>query len=119
MPDDGIVFVGQVAAELSEEDLVTLSGLWPHRPLVWQQHCAEVLGQARHTQAIALLMEFVDRAVPEVALAALETLRDFDPALFTEEQRQRVLSAIDSAQARPIGKLPSPRSRCVPGQAAA
>lgn len=47
----------------------------------------------------------VDGAVPDVALAALESLREFDPTLFTEEQRQRVLSSIDTAQARPIGQL--------------
>ena len=103
--DDGIVFVGQLAADLSEDDLAALSDIWPTRPLMWQKHCAEVLGRARHTRAIALLLELVDRAVPDVALAALETLREFDPALLTDDQRERVLKAIDATRALPIGKL--------------
>jgi len=103
--DSGVVFVGQLAADLTEEDLVGLRDLWPTRPLPWQQHCAEVLGQARHAQTIVLLLDMVDRAFPDAALAALESLRDFDPAMFTDGQRQRVLKSIASAQARPIGKL--------------
>lgn len=84
---------------------VALGGLWPQRPLPWQRHCAEVLGQARHTQTIALLLDMVERGAPDVSLAALESLRDFDQALLTDEQRQHVLDAIDAAQARPISQL--------------
>lgn len=103
--DSGVVFVGQLAADLDVEDLVALGELWPRRPPPWQKHCAEVLGQARHTQTIALLLGMVDRAAPDVSLAALESLRDFDQALLTDEQRQHVLDAIDAAQARPISQL--------------
>jgi hypothetical protein len=103
--DSGVLFVGQLAADLAEEDLLALGELWPTRSLPWQKHCAEVLAHARHAQTIGLLLDMVDRAVADVALTALESLRDFDPSLFTDEQRQRVLNSIDTAQARPIGRL--------------
>ena len=103
--DSGVVFVGKLAADLAVEDLVALGELWPKRPPPWQRHCAEVLGQARRTQTIALLLDMVDRAASDVSLAALESLRDFDQALLTTEQRQHVLDAIDAAQARPISQL--------------
>ncbi len=82
-----------------------LRELWPQPPLPWQKQCAEVLGQSRHTQTIALLLDMVNRAAPDVSLAALEALRDFDQALLTDEQRRHVLASIDAAQARPIGQL--------------
>lgn len=103
--DDGILFVGQIATELTNEDLQTLGHLWPHRTARWQLHCAEVLGLARHTQAIRLLLDLVDRAQPDVSLAALESLREFDPSLFTEEQHARIFTAVDTAAARPVGRL--------------
>jgi hypothetical protein len=103
--DEGIVTVSRLAAALSEEDLVTLGDLWSLRPLAWQKHCAEVLDQARHTQTVALLLDFIDRAVPDVALAALESLSEFDPALLTEAQRQRLIRAIETVQAHPTGPL--------------
>jgi hypothetical protein len=103
--DSGVVYMGKLAADLDAEDLVALRDLWPKRPPPWQRHCAEVLGQARRTETIALLLDMVDRGAPDVSLAALESLRDFDQALLTEEQRQHVLESIDAAQARPIGQL--------------
>jgi hypothetical protein len=60
---------------------------------------------ARRAEAIALLLDMVDRAMPDVSLTALETLREFDPNLFTDEQRKRVLDSIGTAQARPISQL--------------
>ena len=82
-----------------------LRDLWPKRPIPWQRHCAEVLGQARHPQTIPLLLDMVQRATPNVSLAALETLRDFDPALFSADQRELVLKALDAMQVRPVGTL--------------
>jgi len=103
--DSGVVFVGQLASDLDTEDLVALGDLWPMRPAPWQKHCAEVLGQARHTQCIVLLLGMVERGLPDVALAALESLREFDPALFTDEQRHRTMTYLEAMQAKPVGKL--------------
>ena len=103
--DDGILFVGQIAAELTDEDLVALGHLWPQRTARWQLHCAEVLGLARRTGSIRLLLGLVDRAQPDVSLAALESLREFDPSLFSEAQHRRIFSAVDAAKARPVGRL--------------
>lgn len=103
--DSGVVSLGQLAAALSDEDLVVLGVLWPMRPLRWQQHCAEVLGQARRAQAISLLLDMVERGSPEVSLTALETLREFDGSLFTAQQRQSLITSLEAAQALPIGDL--------------
>ena len=103
--DSGIAFVGQLAADLASEDVIALRDLWPNRPIPWQQHCAEVLGRARHLETVPLLVDMVQRATPDVSLAALETLRDFDPALLSEDQRELVLKAVNEMQARPVGTL--------------
>jgi hypothetical protein len=104
--DDAVVLVGSVAAKLSDDDLVGLSVIWPNRPLLWQQHCAEVLGwAARQDASIELLMSLVDQADPQVALAALESLREFHPARFTAEQTKAILAALRAMLARPVGPL--------------
>jgi hypothetical protein len=92
--DEAVVLVGSVAAKLSDDDLVGLSAIWPNRPLLWQQHCAEVLGWARQDASIELLISLVDQADPQVALAALESLREFHPARFTAEQTKAILAAL-------------------------
>jgi hypothetical protein len=66
--DDGVVLVGQLAGQLSDEELALLRAMWSDRPLLWQKHCAQVLGWARHGEAIEILMDQVDRAPQEVAL---------------------------------------------------
>jgi hypothetical protein len=103
--DDGVVLAGSVAAKLSDEDLAGLSAIWPRRPLVWQQRCAEVLGWARQDASIELLMSLVDQADPQVALAALESLREFHPARFTAEQTKAILAALRAMLERPVGPL--------------
>ena len=103
--EDGLIFVGQLVANLSGADLLELRSVWRKRPLLWQKYCAEVLDQARHGEALPLLMEMVDRGAPDVALAALESLRVFHPSLFSAAQTARVLAALESTQARPIGPL--------------
>ena len=91
--DDGVVLVGQMATKLSDDDLSGCAQLWPARPMLWQKHCAEVLDQARHAEAIELLADMVDKASPEVALAALESLSTVDPTLFSLPQNARILRA--------------------------
>ena len=103
--DDGAVVVGELAAKLSEEELSLLRVIWTDRPLPWQQRCAEVLGSARLDEAIELLMDMVASGKPDVALAALESLREFAPARFNPEQAKRILAAIKAALERPIGPL--------------
>jgi hypothetical protein len=103
--DDGLVFVGRLASKLSDDELALLGVIWSDRPLPWQKHCAEVMDQARHGQAIELLLDFVDRAKPEVALAALESLREFDPGLFGPERTKRILAALQAMLERPVGPL--------------
>ena len=103
--DEALVLVGSVAAKLSDDDLVGLSAIWPNRPLLWQQHCAEVLGWARQDASIELLMSLVDQADPQVALAALESLREFHPARFTAEQTKAILAALRAMLQRPVGPL--------------
>ena len=102
---DGVLYVGALAAKLSDEELALLRVIWPGRPLPWQKHCADVLDQARRGEALELLMDMVDRAGPEVSLGALESLSKFDPELFSAEQTTRILAAIDAALARPVGPL--------------
>jgi hypothetical protein len=102
---DGVLHVGALAAKLSDEELALLRVIWPGRPLLWQKHCAEVLDQARRGEALELLMDMVDRAGPEVTLAALESLSKFNPELFSPAQTARTLAAIDGALARPVGPL--------------
>ena len=103
--DDGVVYVGRLAAALSDDELALLGRIWTDRPLLWQKHCAEVLGQARHVGAIEVLLDFVDRAKPQVALAALESLSEFDPGLLTSAQASRIVAAIETLLARPVSPL--------------
>lgn len=103
--DNGVVLAGELAATLSEEELSLLRVIWADRPLLWQQHCAEVLGSARVDEAIELLMDMVAKGKPDVALAALESLREFTPARFNPEQAKRILAALDAGLERPIGPL--------------
>ena len=102
---DGVLFVGALAAKLSDEELALLRVIWPGRPLLWQKHCAEVLDQARRGEALELLMDMVGRAGPDVTLSALESLSKFDPELFSPAQTTRILAAIDAALLRPVGPL--------------
>ena len=103
--DEGVVSAGSIAAKLSDKDLAGLSALWPKRPLIWQQHCAEVLGWARQDASIELLMTLVEQADPQVAMAALESLREFHPARFTAEQTKAILAALHAMLERPVGPL--------------
>ncbi len=103
--DGGVVLAGELAARLSEEELSLLRMLWTDRPMPWQQRCAEVLGSARLDEAIELLMDMVAKGKPDVALAALESLREFVPARFSPEQATRILAALEAALERPIGPL--------------
>jgi hypothetical protein len=102
---DGVLFVGGLAAKLTDEELALLRVVWPSRPLLWQKHCADVLDQARRGEALELLMDMVDRAGSDVTLAALESLSKFDPGLFSREQTTRILAAIEATLARPVGPL--------------
>jgi len=103
--DDGVVRVGALAAKLSEEELGLLTVVWTDRPVLWQKRCAEVLGSARLDQAIELLIDMVNDGKPDVALAALESLREFAPARFTPEQTKRILTALDATLELPVGPL--------------
>ena len=103
--DDGVVAVGELAAKLSDEELALLRVILPDRPLLWQKHCAQVLGWARHGEAIEILMDLVDRAPQDVALAALESLSEFDPGLLTPVQTSRIVAAIEALLARPLAPL--------------
>lgn len=102
---DGVLFVGGLAAQLSDEELTLLRVIWPSRPLLWQKHCAEVLDQARRGEALEPLMDMVDRGAWEVALAALESLSGFDPTLFDPEQARNILAVIGVMLARPVAPL--------------
>ena len=103
--DDGVVVAGEFAAKLSDEELALVRVIWPDRPLLWQKHCAQVLGFARHAEAIEILTELVDRAPQDVALAALESLSEFDPGLLNPVQTSRLVAAIEALLARPLAPL--------------
>ena len=103
--DHGVVCVGRLASELSDDELALVGVIWSDRPLLWQKHCAQVLGQARHVGAIQVLMDFVDGAKPEVVLAALESLSEFDPGLLIPAQASRVKTAIEALLERPVAPL--------------
>ena len=103
--DERFNVAGELASKLSDEALGLLRAIWPRRPLLWQTRCAEVLGSARLDEAIELLMDMVSRAKPEVALAALESLREFDLRRFTPEQTKCILAALGTALERPVAPL--------------
>ena len=97
--------VSELASKLSGEELGILRVIWPDRQLLWQTHCTEVLGSARLDEAIELLMDMVGRATPEVALAALESLREFDPRRFTAEQTRHILAALQATIEQSVAPL--------------
>lgn len=103
--DKGVVLVGAIAAKLSADELVILRGIWLDRPPLWQKHCGQTLGFSRLDEAIELLMDLVARGKQEVALAALESLREFAPARYTAEQTAQILAAVRTTLERPIGML--------------
>jgi hypothetical protein len=103
--DEGVARVGVVAAKLSVDELALLRVIWPDRPLLWQKHCAQSLGSSRLDEAIDLLMDLLARGRPYVALAALESLREFAPARFTQEQTTGILAALHAMLERPVGPL--------------
>ena len=96
---------GELAAKPSAEELGLLRVIWPDRPLLWQARCAEVLGEARLDEAIELLMDMVGRGKPDVALAALESLRGFDPRRFTADQTKQILAALQATLERSVAPL--------------
>lgn len=103
--DDGVVRLGELAAKLSDEELSLVRTILPDRPLIWQKHCAQVLGWARRGEAVEVLIDLVDRAPQDVDLAALESLSEFDPELLTPAQTGRIVAAIEALLARPLGPL--------------
>lgn len=103
--DAGFSLLSAVATKLTEQDLARLRTLWPNRPLLWQQHCAEVLGANRLYASIEILMAMVDQGAPNVGLAALESLREFDPKRFSLAQTARILVALDARLGQPIELL--------------
>jgi hypothetical protein len=103
--DERLLVVGELAAQLTDDELALLRVIWRDRPPIWQKHCAEVLGWARHGEAIELLMDLVDRGRPEVVLAALETLSEFDPELLNSAQVSRIIGATSALLAGPIEDL--------------
>jgi hypothetical protein len=103
--DERLVVVGELAAQLSDEELALLRVIWSDRPLTWQKHCAQVLAWGRRGEAIEILMDMVGRAPQAVALDALESLSEFDPELFPREQRVRIVEAIKALLARPLAPL--------------
>lgn len=105
LSDDGFVLLSAAAAKLNEQDLTSLPRMWPVRPLLWQQHCAQVLGSNRLDEAIEILLSMVDEGQPTVGLAALESLREFDPRRFSERQTERILVALDARLGQPIELL--------------
>ena len=92
---EGLASACQLASTLSGDELALLDKIWAGRPLRWQRHCAEVLDQARCVQAIELLVHMAEQGARDVAVAALESLRKFDPALFRPEQTDRPRSGVD------------------------
>jgi hypothetical protein len=80
--DERLVVAGELAAQLSDEELALLRVIWSDRPLTWQKHCAQVLAWVRRAEAIEILMDMVGRAPQAVALDALESLSEFDTDLF-------------------------------------
>lgn len=106
-----MVAAGGLAAKLSDEEIALLRVIWTDRPLLWQKRCAQVLGSARHVEAVDLLLDMVDRTPQDVALAALESLSEFDPDLFRPEQSGRIVTAIEALLARPLAPLHQTCSR--------
>lgn len=103
--DERFDVAGELAAKLSAEELGLLRVIWPDRPLPWQTRCAEILGSARHDEAIELLMDMVRRAKPDVAQAALESLREFDPRRFTADQTKHIPDALQATLERSVAPL--------------
>ena len=103
--DDGVVLLSAAATKLDERDLQGLRQLWAARPPLWQQHCAEVLGSNRLDEAIEILLSMVDAGSPRVALAALESLREFDPRRFSTAQTARILVALEARLGQPMELL--------------
>ena len=50
-------------------------------------------------------MDMVGRAKPDVALAALQSLREFDPRRFTADQTKHILAALQATLERPVAPL--------------
>ena len=50
-------------------------------------------------------MDMVGRAKPDVALAALESLREFGPKRFTAEQTKQILAALQATLERQVAPL--------------
>lgn len=103
--DERLVVAGELAAQLSDEELALLRVIWSDRPLTWQKHCAQVLAWVRRAEAIEILVDMVGRAPQAVALDALESLSEFDTDLFPRDQRVRIVAAIQALLARPLAPL--------------
>ena len=82
--DERLVVAGELAAQLSDEELALLRVIWSDRPLTWQKHCAQVLAWVRRAEAIDLLMDMVGRA-PQAACPRRTRV--------TERIRPRLVSA--------------------------
>ena len=50
-------------------------------------------------------MDMVGRAKPDVALAALQSLREFDPRRVTADQTKHILAALQATLERPVAPL--------------
>ena len=104
--DDVIFLLFAAAAKLTDQDLMTiLSQIWPNRPLIWQQHCAEVLGSNRLDPAIEILLGMMDHGRPAVAFTALASLQEFDVRRFTPLQTDRIRAALNTALEGPVPLL--------------
>jgi hypothetical protein len=103
--DERLAVVGELAAQLSDDELALVRVIWRDRPIAWQKHCAQVLGWVRRGAAIEILMEMVGRGPQAVALDALESLSEFDPGLFQPDQTVRLVAAIETLLARPLAPL--------------
>ena len=82
--------------KLTAAEFAELRAVWPHKPCDWQTRCADVLpwASAPRQEIASVLLGMIQFPNDDLAVAAADTLREFDPAMvaamMTPETEQRL-----------------------------
>lgn len=76
--DSGTEHASQLMTRFTEADWAELSVSWPSRGKAWQQFSADVLSFGDSAHAVPILTAMIRSHDDELAIAAADSLRDFD-----------------------------------------
>ncbi|QWF18440.1 hypothetical protein [Lysobacter capsici] len=76
--DVGVDDAARILICFDDEDWSALAGNLPSRPFYWLKRCAEVLGQLPCDKSLSGLVHIALMDDHEAAVAALDSLRDFE-----------------------------------------